>query len=729
MIGKQILHYKILEKLGEGGMGIVYLAEDTKLERKVAIKFLPPQIAQNGDEHKRFEVEARAAAALNHPNISTIYAIEEFEGEMFIVMEYIEGQELRQIISAAQGQQPMNSGKNSSRFVSRRETFLSGLTIAYCTDIASQIASGLQAAHEKGIVHRDIKSANIMITDKGQVKIMDFGLARFRGESDLTKAGTTLGTVGYMSPEQTRGETVDQRADIWSLGVVLYEILTGKMPFKGEYEAVTIYNILNEEPLALQHFRQDIPETLTVLVAEMLKKDINKRIKSTEEIVARLQVKPDKSQPEKAEKSIAVLYFENMSPDKENEYFCAGITEDIIIDLSKISELKVIPRSDVFPFRSREVNSGKVGEILGVSYVLEGSVRKAGKQIRVTAQLVNVQTGFPVWAERYDRLLEDIFELQVEVSQKIAIALKISLSESEKESLIQRPTEDLRAYDFYMRGRELLTAEGKNNNESAIRMFEHAISIDPNYSLAYVALAEAFSFQYIFYDGDQKWLGKIISANAKALELDPELDEVEVAKGMIFYHQQRFPEAKRTFENFLKKKADNYAAHHWLGALAELTNDYDTAIEQFTRTSQIKPYSEEPWVHLEMTYRRKGDIRLAQTAGDKILELVERKLSINANDAIALSRAATYKANQGDKIAALNDVKTVLEIAPNDGLAIYNCACTYATIGKKEESLALLQKAIKIGFRNIIMWIEKDPDFEIFRDDPQFKAILAGAGE
>jgi len=445
LVGKEILHYKVIEKLGEGGMGVVYKAEDTKLKRDVAIKFLPRHIAVSEEESERFKIEAQAAATLNHPNIATIHAIEEYDNELFIVMEYIDGRELKSIIDDKQ------------------------LSIDEVHNYTTQIASGLQAAHEKGIIHRDIKSANIMITDRGQVKIMDFGLAKIGGQTQLTKVGTTLGTVAYMSPEQTRGEEVDQRTDIWSFGIVFFEMLTGEQPFNGDYEAAIIYEILNEEPKAIQLFRQDVPETIATLTSELLQKDANKRIKSTKEILDRLKAKPAEPKKNGDEKSLAVLYFENMSPDKENDYFCAGITEDIIIDLSKIRELKVIPRSDVLSFKMKEVNSRKVGEILGVTYILEGSVRKAGQQIRVTAQLIDIRTGFQVWAERYDRLLEDIFDVQIELSQKIAEALKVSLSDSERESLAQKPTDDLRAYDFYMRGRDFLTTGGKKTTNPRLR--------------------------------------------------------------------------------------------------------------------------------------------------------------------------------------------------------------------------------------------------------------------
>jgi non-specific serine/threonine protein kinase len=710
MIGKKILHYKILEKLGEGGMGVVYKAEDNKLKREVALKFLPQHICENIDIRRRFENEAQAAASLNHPNITTIYSIEEADDskgrkQVFIVMELIDGIELKQKIKTEK------------------------IKIDEVKKIAVQIAEGLEAAHDLDIVHRDIKSGNIMINNDGKVKIMDFGLAKMKGVSDLTKTGSTVGTVAFMSPEQAKGEIVDNRTDLWSLGIIIYQMLSGELPFKGDYEAAVMYELLNEEPVDLQSYRSDIPDNILKLTYRLIEKDINKRIGSAKMVLDELKKKPEIKDEIVNVKSIAVLYFENMSPDKENEYFCAGITEDIIIDLSKIHELKVIPRTDVLPFRTKEVNSRKVGEILGVTHILEGSVRKAGKQIRVTSQLIDIQTGFQIWADRYDRLLEDIFELQVELSQKIAEALKVSLSESEKESLTQKPTEDLRAYDFYMRGRELLTTGGKKNNESAIKMFEHAISIDPNYSLAYVASAEAFSFQYMYYDGDQKWLGKIIEANQKSLELDPGLNEVEFAKGMVLYHQKRFPEAKKIFEKFITKKNDYYQAYYWLGVLAEITDDYDTAINHFHRAAEIKPYSEEPWLHIDMTYRRMGDLKSSLIAGNKVIDLAKRKLEADAKDTLALSRLASNYARMGEKASALAAIEQVLELAPNDGLALYNCACTYAQLGKKDEAFRLLQKAIGIGYKNIIEWIETDPDLESVRGDPQFKKILAGAGD
>jgi serine/threonine protein kinase len=359
MIGRTVSHYKILEKLGEGGMGVVYKARDTKLGRTVALKFLPKHLLCDSEAKSRFENEAKAASALNHPNITTIYEINEAEEECFICMEYVEGKSIKELI--------------------KEKTF----SIQEILNISLHIAEGLNAAHRKGIVHRDIKSDNIMLTHDGSAKITDFGLVKLKGVPKVTRTGTTVGTVAYMSPEQARGEEVDHRTDIWSLGVVLYEMLTGQLPFKGDYEATIIYEILNGEPKAIQWFRADVPDHVVALVSRLLEKDPAHRLSSAKEIIHLLHERPHEKAPEEGKKPIAILYFENMSSEKENEYFCAGMTEDLIIDLSKIQHLKVIPRSDVLPFRSKDVNSRQVGKILGVHYILEGTVRKAGNRIRI----------------------------------------------------------------------------------------------------------------------------------------------------------------------------------------------------------------------------------------------------------------------------------------------------------------------------------------------------------
>ena len=704
MEGRIISHYKILEKIGQGGMGVVYKAEDTQLKRTVALKFLPTEFTLNEEAKARFLQEAQAASALDHPAICTVHGIDDYNGELFIVMGLVEGESLRSKLKRSM------------------------LQTKDVIDICIQIAEGLHAAHEKGIVHRDIKSDNIMVTPKGRVKIMDFGLAKLRGSGLLTRTRSTVGTIGYMSPEQIRGEKVDHRTDLWSLGVVLYEMLTGRLPFNGEHEAAIMYEILNVEPKAIQLLRQDVPDNVAMIASLLLQKECTRRLASAGEVAERCKKVSTEKPKWTGEKSLAVLYFENFSPEKDSEYFCAGMTEDIITDLSKIKDLKVVSRTDVLPFRNKEVNIRQVGEALGVNYVLEGSVRKSGNRIRVTAQLIDVKTGFHAWADRFDRLLEDIFEVQNEVSQKIADALKISLTSSEKESIASRPTQDLRAYDFYMRGRDFLSQRGRKKNELAIQMFENAVALDPQFAAAYAGLAEGYVYMYEWYDGSPSWLAKAVEVDQKAISLDQNSLEAQFGLAMVYFHQKRYSEARHIFEKILEEDPNAYEACRRMGMVAEVTGDFGAALEYYSRASLIRPYSEEPWAHLNLTYRRKGNIESAHKAAERVIEVASRKLEAGSDDIIAMSRLACAYAHFGAIEEALATVKNVLELDPADGLAIYNCACAYALLGKKDEALAYLRRTLELGFRAVPNWAKIDPDFESFREDDAFQELLAQFG-
>lgn len=701
MISGTMLHYEILEKLGEGGMGVVYLAKDTKLGRNVALKFLPKHGGAGESDEARFVQEVRLAATLNHPNICVIHAIEKYDGQLFISMEYINGKDLKSLIK---------SGTMSPEEV---------------TGIMSSVADGLAVARDKGIMHRDIKSDNIMITADGHVKIMDFGLAKIKGTSGLTRSGDTVGTVSYMSPEQFRGGEISPLTDLWSFGVVLYEALTGVLPFSGEHEAAIMYEVLNVDPKALQLYRNDVPEDLQVIVSQLLQKEPARRLPSAKELAERLRKVTMEPPAPASDKSIAVLYFENMSSESESDYFCAGITEDIITDLSKINGLQVVSRKDVLPFRNKEVNTRHVGEALRVNYVLEGSVRKAGSKIRITAQLIDVRSGFQVWAERFDRLVEDIFDLQDEVSLKIANALKVSFTGTGKETVVQRPVVDMRAYDFFMRGRDLLNIRGKKSNERAIQMLENALSIDPNFAAACAALAEAFSNMYLWYDGDPQWLGKTIQMNQRALSLDPDSIEAQFGIAMVYLYQKRFTEAQRTLNAIIQKNQDSYDAVRWLGIIADITGDYDTAVKRYERAAELKPYTEEPWMHLDMTYRRMGNIKESDDAARKIIEIGQRKFEVNPDDVLTLSRMAIPYARFGENDKAMSAIRRVVETAPNDGLALYNCACTFNGLGQKKETLIYLRKSLEIGGNVVREWAKTDPYFDSLRGDPEFETVIA----
>jgi len=436
MIDKTISHYNILEKIGEGGMGVVYKAEDTKLKRMVALKFLPLELTRDQEAKERFIREAQAAAALDHQNICTIYEVDEYEGQTFIAMAHIEGQSLKEKIAGGP------------------------IKIDEAMNIATQVAEGLRVAHERGIIHRDIKPANIMLTEKGQAKIMDFGLAKLELGADLTKTATIMGTVAYMSPEQARGEKVDHRTDIWSLGCVIFEMLSGRPPFKSGYDQAVLYSILHEDPQPIASLRSDIPHGIEKILHKCFQKDPRDRYKDAGSLIEELKtidlrelavfpsVSPKKDQPS----SVAVLPFVDMSPQKDQEYFCDGIAEELINALTHIKDLRVVARTSAFALKSKNLDVREIGKILNVNTVLEGSIRKAGNRLRITAQLINVEDGFHIWSEKFDREMEDIFAIQDEISLAIVDSLKVKLLAGEKTALQKRHTDDPEAYNLYLKG-------------------------------------------------------------------------------------------------------------------------------------------------------------------------------------------------------------------------------------------------------------------------------------
>jgi len=719
-------------------MGEVYLAHDPKLDRKVALKILPATVGDQ-DRVRRFVQEAKAASALNHPNILTIYEIDEIDSEQFIATEFIEGETLRERMRTAR--------------VTPREAI----------DIGIQVASALCATHRVGIVHRDVKPENIMLRHDGIVKVLDFGLAKLARdlpEADTdsqaltqalinTEAGTVLGTAQYMSPEQARGLDIDARTDIWSLGCVLYEMVAARQPFLGATTLDVLSVVLNREPDSLVHHMPEGPREFERIVSRALRKDREERYQTVKDLLIDLKdlkselelqsrrgpsakvtvdtipYSTESTSPSVPEKSIAVLYFENMNSENASDYFCAGITEDIITDLSKINHLKVVPRTDVLSFRNKEVNIRQVGETLRVNYILEGSVRTAGNRIRITAQLIDVRDGYQLWAERFDRFVEDIFDLQNEVSQKIANALKISLTDSEKQLLAKKPTDDLRAYDFYMRGRELLYLKGKRNTEAAILMFENAVAIDPGFASSYAGLAEAYSHMYEWYDGNPLWLGKAIETNQKALTLDPNSLEAQFGIAMVYFHHRRFPESKRTIEEILKENSEFHPGYLRLGMIANLSGDLDCALKYYRRATELKPYDEDSWRFLAGVQRKLANVQAAEEAELKVIEVTSRKLEASLDDITVMSRLAEAYARFGGKEEAHATLKRVFELEPDDGLAVYSCSCAYALLGEKGPALISLRRAFENGFRTVAHWAKTDDAFDSLRSDLEFQQLVA----
>jgi serine/threonine protein kinase/tetratricopeptide (TPR) repeat protein len=776
MIGKTISHYKILEKLGEGGMGVVYRARDIKLDRDVALKFLPPGISAEEEERKRFIHEAKAASRLDDPNICTIYEIEETDdGQIFIVMGYYEGENLKSRIRK-------------------------GLDFTTAVDIAVQAARGLDKAHKKGIVHRDIKPANILVTTDGVVKILDFGLAKLSGQTKLTKTGTTFGTVAYMSPEQAKGESVDHRSDIWSLGVLFFEMAAGYLPFKGEYDQAMMYAIVNQEPEPLTGLRTRDPLTVETIIQRALSKDPSKRYQNCGEMLADLsRLKESQTSPVQRPRrpkqdvvfktrgravwflasgmsiivilavylmirfdifrksishppelspwknSIAVLPFVDMSPDKDQEYFCDGMADDLITKLTRIQELKVIARTSSFQYRNTEKSIMEIAGELGVNTILEGSIQKEEDRIRVNVQLIHAEDAAHLWANTYDENVESVFNVQDRITSAITEALQLRL-QSQTEKQERRPA-DFEVYDYYLKGMHFIKTKytislNMRDYETGLRMFHRAIEKDSTYALAYVGLSWAHYHHYV-NTGDVNAYKLWEQDNQKAYRLDPANPVTIASMGLLSMEHHRHQDAARFFKDALRLNADNAVIQQTIGFSFHYYGLHHKALKYLKRSMVLDPYYIWSRAQLAICLENLGRMEEAEIYLKQNIELApndRRHYLYYANHCIKMKRF--------EEAAALLEEAKKMELSspdmPMGNISLYNAylltktdrfeevlelsvqpdAKIYSMLGKTDDAVDFIQSIINKRKTSKYWDLLNNPYYDNLREDSRFLEII-----
>ncbi|TAK16045.1 MAG: tetratricopeptide repeat protein [Acidobacteria bacterium] len=738
MIGKRVSHYDVLRSLGSGGMGVVYEAQDTRLDRRVAVKFLPPDLGRDAQTLERFQREARAASALNHPNICTVFAIEQHDGEHFIVMELLDGESLAAALT--------------------RQRF----EMLPLVDTAIQIADALESAHAKGIVHRDIKPANIFINARGQVKILDFGLAKMdlsrakagsegasidetRAANDLTSPGAALGTVAYMSPEQARGHLTDARTDLFSLGTVLYQMAAGVLPFQGATTAVVFDAILNRDPVPVMQLAGHLSPDFGRLVDKALEKDRNMRYQTATELktdlirlkrdldsgraraadgksVARETGDRGSGSTKAAERSIAVLYLENLSGLKEDEYFRDGITEDIITELSKIKGMQIFPRPTVLAYRDKSVTPQQVGRELNAAYVLGGSLRRAGNRLRINMQLMDARTDFPLWSERYDRELADIFEVQDEIARKIAEALRITLTPQEQQAIAAKPTENLQAYDLYLRGKSHARRVTRQDLEFGLQMFEGAVALDPEFAQPYAGIANVCAQYHYHYQSDGQWMERAVKAAERAAQLKPDEPEVLVAQAWIAYARNNYEEAIKCARRAIERKSDSDGAYYVLGRALFAAGRYQEVVDMVDAALLASGDDYNVYVPINNALGAMGKDEMLRNVRQRRIQALETHLKLVPDDARARVHLAIDYVQAKRVEDAAHQVQFAVALRPNDANVQYNVACVYCAMNKIDEAIVAIQRAWDNGFKDAD-WARRDPDLAVLHDRPEFERL------
>jgi len=727
--------YEFIEELGTGGMGSVYKVFDKKIKEEVALKILRPEIASDKKTIERFSNELKLARKIRHENICQMYDINEEEGTHYITMEYVPGEDLKSFIRRV-GQLPV------------------GKTIS----IVKQVCEGLSEAHRLRVIHRDLKPQNIMIDKEGNARIMDFGIARSIKGKGITGAGMMIGTPEYMSPEQVEGKDVDQRSDIYSLGVNLYEMVTGQVPFEGDTPFAIGIKHKSETPKDPREINSQIPEDLSQVILKCMEKKRERRYQTDEvllsDLIKMVEPKTETIRVPEWKNSIAVLPFADLSPKKDQEYFCDGITEEIINSLSKLEDLRVVARTSSFSFKGKNIDIREIGRKLNVETLLEGSVRKARDRLRINAQLINVVDGYHLWSERYDRKMEDVFAIQDEISQAIVDNLKIKLLAAEKAVFKKRYTENIEAYNLYLKGRyywNKWTAEGYRKS---VEHYQRALQVEPNLALAYAGLADAYSSltsSAVVGLSPKEQIPMAKEAALKALELDDTLAEAHTSLAEIkLSYEYEWTAAEREFRRALELNPSlTNALHrysHLLIALRRIeeslavslraleldpldpemgvhlawhyynARQYDEAIEVCQRTIEIDPNFHEIYWFLGLVYEGKDMFADAITA-------LQKALSLSGGSTVERAALGHVYGRAGMRDKAEKILEELSELSKQRHVSCLNFALVYASQDRKDQAVEFLEK----GYRERSTWmpyIGVDPRLEPLQSNARFKDLL-----